>query len=64
MLVSRCAEGRVAPLYGYAGGGRQLREMGLIFGGDLPGPKARIKLMLALGVTTDPAALKRLFEPA
>lgn len=64
VLVSRCAEGRVAPLYGYAGGGRQLREMGLIFGGDLSGPKARIKLMLALGVTTDPAGLERLFGPA
>ena len=62
VLVSRCAEGRVAPLYGYLGGGRQLRELGLIFGGDLPGPKARIKLMLALGVTTDPPALKRMFE--
>jgi L-asparaginase len=55
-------EGRVAPLYGYAGGGLQLREWGLIFGGELPGPKARIKLMLALGVTSDPGALKRLFE--
>jgi L-asparaginase len=64
VLVSRCAEGRVAPLYGYAGGGLQLREMGLIFGGDLPGQKARIRLMVALGVTSDQAALKRLFEAA
>jgi L-asparaginase len=62
VMVSRCAEGRVAPLYGYLGGGRHLRELGVIFGGDLPGPKARIKLMLALGVTTDQAGLKRIFE--
>jgi L-asparaginase len=39
-----------------------LQEMGLILGGDLPGPKARIKLMVALGVTTEPAELRRLFE--
>jgi L-asparaginase len=64
VLVSRCAEGRVAPLYGYAGGGLQLREWGLIFGGDLPGHKARIKLMVALGVTSDPAALERIFQAA
>jgi L-asparaginase len=64
VLVSRCAEGRVAPLYGYAGGGLQLRQLGLIFGGDLPGHKARIKLMVALGATSDPAALKRFFEAA
>jgi len=62
VLVSRCAAGRVAPLYGYAGGGLQLRKWGLIFGGDLPGHKARIKLMLALGMTSDPAALQRIFE--
>lgn len=62
VLVSRCPEGRVTPAYGYLGGGQKLRQMGIIFGADLPGPKARIKLMLALGVTADPKALKRLFE--
>lgn len=62
VVVSRCGEGRVAPAYGYEGGGRRLQEMGLIFGGDLPGPKARIKLMVALGVTAEPAELRRLFE--
>jgi L-asparaginase len=41
-----------------------LQEMGLILGGDLPGPKARIKLMVALGVTTEPTELRRLFEGA
>ena len=62
VVVSRCGEGRVGPAYGYEGGGRMLQEMGLILGGDLPGPKARIKLMVALGVTTEPAELRRLFE--
>jgi L-asparaginase len=62
VLVSRCAEGRVAPAYGYEGGGLMLREMGVIFGQDLPGPKARIKLMVALGTTSDVAEIRRMFE--
>jgi L-asparaginase len=62
VLVSRCAEGRLAPAYGYEGGGRMLKEMGLIFAQELPGPKARIKLMVALGVSTDPAEVRRMFE--
>jgi L-asparaginase/Glu-tRNA(Gln) amidotransferase subunit D len=36
--------------------------MGVISGGDLPGAKARIKLMAALGAALSPAALRRLFE--
>ena len=47
MVVSRCAEGYAAPLYGN-GGGHDLAEAGAIFGGDLSGQKARILLMLAL----------------
>jgi L-asparaginase len=62
VTVSRCPEGRVFPAYGYEGGGRMLRDLGVILGGDLPGPKARIKLMVALGVTRDREALRRLFE--
>jgi L-asparaginase len=61
VLVSRCAEGRVSPAYGYDGGGRMLEEMGVVFARDLPGPKARIKLMVALGVTSDPAEIRRIF---
>jgi L-asparaginase len=62
VLVSRCAEGRVAPVYGYEGGGQMLRELGVIFGQDLPGAKARIKLMVALGATSDSSEIRRLFE--
>jgi L-asparaginase len=62
VLVSRCAEGRVSPAYGYEGGGRMLEEMGIVFGQDLPGPKARIKLMVALGLTSDPAEIRRIFD--
>ncbi|MGH9886735.1 MAG: asparaginase [bacterium] len=62
VLVSRCAEGRVSPAYGYEGGGQMLRELGVVFAPDLPGPKARIKLMVALGVTTDREKLRAIFE--
>ena len=61
VVVSRCPEGRVAPLYGFEGGGARLAAMGAILGGDLGGPKARIKLMVALGMTSDPARLRALF---
>jgi len=61
VVVSRCAEGRVAPLYGFEGGGQRLAAMGAILGGDLGGPKARIKLMLALGTTADPEEIRRIF---
>jgi L-asparaginase len=62
VMVSRCPEGRVSPAYGYEGGGRQLKELGVVFGGELPPQKARIKLMLALGVTPDMAEIRALFE--
>lgn len=61
-LVSRCAHGRVLDLYGYPGGGRDLRSRGVLFAGTLTGPKARIRLMLALGATGDPAAIRGLIE--
>ncbi|SHI69626.1 asparaginase [Lutispora thermophila] len=62
VVVSRCPTGRVLDTYGYEGGGKQLREMGAIFGGDLPGQKARIKLMLALSVTQDEKELRDIME--
>jgi L-asparaginase len=62
VVVSRCAEGSVSPTYGYEGGGQMLRRLGVVFGGDLPGPKARVKLMVALGLTSDPDEIRRLFE--
>jgi L-asparaginase len=62
VLVSRCPGGGVAPAYGYEGGGQMLKELGVILGGELTGPKARIKLMVALGMTSDPEAIRVLFE--
>ena len=48
VVVSRCFEGRVFESYWYEGGGKQLKDLGVIFGDTLPGQKARIKLILAI----------------
>ncbi len=62
VVVSRCPMGRVLDSYGYDGGGKKLRDLGVIFGGSLNGQKARVKLMLALSVTNDFKEVKEIFE--
>lgn len=62
VLVSRCFQGRVMDSYGYPGGGKELRNLGVIFGDNLPGQKARIKLMLALSKTKNLEEIKEIFE--
>lgn len=54
VVCSRCAEGRVEPVYG-RGGGRDLAEAGALFAGDLAGPKVRVLLQVVLGAGLDPA---------
>jgi len=62
VMVSRCFKGRVLDSYGYPGGGKELRNAGVIFGDSLPGQKARIKLMLALATTTNLEKIESMFE--
>ena len=62
VVVSRCYSGRVFVSYGYAGGCKELADMGVIMGGDMSGPKARLKLMLALGKTQEKEKIRALFE--
>lgn len=62
VLTTRCVEGGVWPIYAYPGGGVDLRHKGVIMGGRLSGPKARIQLMLALGRTRDVDAIRAIFE--
>ncbi len=62
VLVSRCPEGRALDTYAYVGGGKQLHNMGVIFGEDLTGQKARVKMMLALGLTDAVGEIRKLFE--
>jgi L-asparaginase len=52
----------VQDTYGYVGGGKQLKKMGLIFSNGINGQKARIKLILALSVTKDPKELQTYFQ--
>lgn len=62
VLVSRCFMGRVMDNYGYAGAGHELTQKGVILGNNLPGQKARIKLMIALSATKDTIEIKSIFE--
>jgi len=64
VIVSRCHSGRVMSSYGYPGGGKNLHDLGVIFGGELSGEKARIKLMRALGKTDSKEYIRNLFEKA
>lgn len=48
VVASRCPFGRVKPIYGGGGGGRDLEDAGAIFAGDLKGPKARLLLIVLL----------------
>ncbi len=61
LLTSRCPIGRVLDNYGYEGGGHHLQSLGVIFTKSLNGQKARIQLMLALGLTQDLEVIKHLF---
>jgi len=63
VVTSRSLRGRVLDTYSYAGGGHELREMGVIFGDHLTGQQARIELMLELGVDGgDVAAIRQRME--
>jgi L-asparaginase len=62
ILCSRCIGGRVLDTYAYLGGGAQLRNLGVILGGHLPGQKARIKLMILLGRGMKLPQIKKAFE--
>ncbi|MGE5631002.1 MAG: asparaginase [Caulobacteraceae bacterium] len=62
VLVSRCLMGKVLDDYGYHGAGKELTQKGVILGDNLPGQKARIKLMVALGLTKDITEIKDIFE--
>ncbi len=62
VIVSRCNSGRVFESYGYEGGGKELSDLGAIMGGEMRGPKARLKLMLALGKTDELSRIRQLFR--
>lgn len=62
IMTTRCARGRAAPMYGYDGGAATLQESGVMFADQLPGPKARLLLMLLLGEGAGREEIKAAFE--
>jgi L-asparaginase len=62
VLVSRCFNGIVEGTYGYEGGGKYLKDMGIIFSNGLNGQKARLKLMVALEKTSNFKELQEIFQ--
>jgi L-asparaginase len=61
VLVSRCFNGIAQDIYSYEGGGKHLKELGVIFSNGLNGQKARLKLMISLENTNSPEKLQQLF---
>ncbi|SIS37089.1 asparaginase [Salimicrobium flavidum] len=62
LVVSRCYQGFVQPTYAYEGGGKHLEDIGLIFANGLNGPKARLKLMIALEMTSNRPEIISMFQ--
>jgi L-asparaginase len=62
VISTRVPNGRVLPMYGFAGGGKTLQDAGAIFADNLSAQKARILLMLGLQATTDPEQIQLLFD--
>jgi L-asparaginase len=64
VMVSRCAMGGglLRSTYGTVGSEMHLREMGVIWADSLNGQKARVKLVVALGSSSDLPAIRRYFE--
>lgn len=60
VVTSRCPKGRVRDTYGYEGGGYHLKQIGVLFAGDLSSQKARLKLMLALSISK--TGIEKYFE--
>jgi L-asparaginase len=49
VATTRAVSGNMWDMYGYEGAFRDLQRRGVLFAHDLPGHKARLKLMVALG---------------
>ncbi|MEH7441724.1 asparaginase [Bacillus sp. JJ1122] len=61
VIVSRSFNGIVQDIYGYEGGGKHLKELGVIFSNGLNGQKARIKLLVALAKTDKMEEITEMF---
>jgi L-asparaginase len=62
VIFSRCFNGIVQDVYGYTGGGQQLKEIGVIFSNGLNSQKARLKLMIELEINATQSELEESFR--
>ena len=62
VVTTRCLTGDVAPIYGGAGGGHTLAELGVIGAAELSAAKARLALAVAMGVDASVEAVRSWFE--
>jgi L-asparaginase len=62
VLTSRCPAGETDDIYSYPGAGKHLHNLGVIFSDYLNGQKARIKLIIVLGLTNNIDEIRRYFE--
>ncbi|SDN00581.1 L-asparaginase [Psychrobacillus sp. OK028] len=61
VLVSRCFNGIAQDVYGYKGGGKGLKDAGVIFAQGLNGQKARLALLIALNHPEPEKAMEYIF---
>ncbi len=61
VVTSRCPFGRMGDTYGFPGAYRDLADAGVVFADGLNGPKARIRLMAALGAADRPGVSAKWF---
>lgn len=61
-ITTRCASGSLGDTYGYVGAYHDLERLGVLMANNLSGPKARIKLMIALGTARNQQELRKWFE--
>jgi L-asparaginase len=62
VLTTRTTGGRVRKTDGYEGSAKALSSLGVVLAGEISGPKARIKLILALGAKCSHNDLVQLFS--
>ncbi len=61
VIVSRCFNGIAQDVYSYEGGGKNLKDLGVIFSNGLNGQKARIKLLVGLATTNSRTEIEKMF---
>lgn len=61
-MATRCFYGDAYGCYDYVGGGAQLEELGIIFGGGLSSQKTRLKLLVMLSAGRTPEEINEAFS--